>query len=292
MNSCKLQGGLGNQLFQIFTTIAYSLEQSKPFFFLNNYQLGIGLNGQTIRYTYWKTFLSGLNPFLKRIEDVPKLICIKERGFNYEKLYEMFDKNCCALLVGYFQSPKYFDKYKNIICRMIKLDVKKMIVKTKENIDFVNNSYISMHFRLGDYKKYPNVYPILNKQYYTNSLTYILDQVTNKPKHVLYFCEDCDKSDVENAIEVLKTLFPYLNFVRANPLLEDWEQLLLMSLCQYNVIANSTFSWWGAYLNDNINKIVCYPCQWFCIEANKDISDLFPDDWIPIDDDIYMSNCL
>ena len=284
MNSCKLQGGLGNQLFQIFTTIAYSLEHSKPFFFLNIHQLTTGINGETIRYTYWKTFLSALQPFLKRIEDVPKLICIKERSFSYEKLYENFEKTYGTLLVGYFQSPKYFDKYKNIICRMIKLDVKKMIVKTKANIDFVNNSHISMHFRLGDYKKYPLVYPILNKQYYTNSISYILDQVTNKPKQVLYFCEEGDLDDVTKIISGLQTLFPYLNFVRANPLLEDWEQLLLMSLCQYNIIANSTFSWWGAYLNDNINKIVCYSDKWFKPETNKDISDLFPEDWIRIDD--------
>ena len=62
MNSCKLQGGLGNQLFQIYTTIAYSLQYNKPFFFLDNHQLGSGTNGQTIRYTYWDTFLSALKP--------------------------------------------------------------------------------------------------------------------------------------------------------------------------------------------------------------------------------------
>ena len=141
-----------------------------------------------------------------------------------------------------------------------------------------------MHFRLGDYKKYPLVYPILTEKYYSNSLSFILDQVTNKPEHVLYFCEDADLEDVGKIIAGLQTLFPYLNFVRANPLLEDWEQLLLMSLCEYNIIANSTFSWWGAYLNDNINKIVCYPDKWFKPETNKDISDLFPEDWVRIDD--------
>ena len=73
-----------------------------------------------------------------------------------------------------------------------------------------------------------------------------------------------------------------LTFVRANPLLEDWEQMLLMSLCNYNIIANSTFSWWGAYLNTNICKIVCYPDKWFMPEANKDTNDLFLDDWVQI----------
>jgi len=65
MISCRLCGGLGNQLFQIFTIIAYSLTYSKPFFFLNNNQLGNGSNGSTIRYTYWDTLLSSLKPFLR-----------------------------------------------------------------------------------------------------------------------------------------------------------------------------------------------------------------------------------
>ena len=64
MITCNLIGGLGNQLFQIFTTIAYSMQRLQPFFFLNNYQLGNGENGSTIRYTYWDTFLNNLNIFL------------------------------------------------------------------------------------------------------------------------------------------------------------------------------------------------------------------------------------
>lgn len=280
MNSCKLQGGLGNQLFQIFTTIAYSIEYSKPFFFLNNYQLGTGVNSVTIRYTYWETFLSALKPFLKTLENMPKVLYIKEKAFNYTVLPENFDNSYGILLVGYFQSPKYFNKYKNAICRLIKLDFKRFIVMSNNNYDFDN--YISMHFRLGDYKKYPNVYPILSQEYYSNSLSFILDQITNKPKNVLYFCEESDLLDVNKTIDFIKQQFPFLNFVRASPLLEDWEQMLLMSLCHHNIIANSTFSWWGAYLNENSNKIVCYPEQWFQPETGHNTSDLFPEDWNPI----------
>ena len=282
MNSCKLQGGLGNQLFQIFTTIAYALDYSQPFFFLNNYQLGTGINGETIRYTYWETFLSGLKPFLKNLEEVPNLMYIKEKSFKYEKLPENFEKNYSVLLVGYFQSPKYFNKYKNIICKMIKINVKKIMVKAKSNINFDINPHISVHFRLGDYKKYSHIYPILDKTYYSNAISYILEKVTNNPTKVLYFCEDSDLSDVSKTINFLEGEFPFLTFVRANPLLEDWEQMLLMSLCNYNIIANSTFSWWGAYLNEDPCKIVCYPEEWFKSTTCNDTSDLFPEDWIPI----------
>jgi hypothetical protein len=73
-----------------------------------------------------------------------------------------------------------------------------------------------------------------------------------------------------------------MKFIRVNPHLDDWEQMLLMSLCEHNIIANSTFSWWGAYLNSNVEKIVCYPDQWFSPKANKDTSDLFLEDWVKI----------
>jgi hypothetical protein len=61
----RLKGGLGNQLFQIFTTIAYALEYNLPFVFLNQFQLNSGNDGATIRYSYWNTFLQSLRPFLR-----------------------------------------------------------------------------------------------------------------------------------------------------------------------------------------------------------------------------------
>ena len=286
MISCKLAGGLGNQLFQIFTTIAYALKYSKPFFFLNNHQLGDGSNGITIRYTYWETFLSSLKPFLKDINNIPQLMFIKECKFRYNKIPENFEKNTATLLVGYFQSPKYFHMYKETICKMIKLDFKKFILKNKTRVftDILhsNNTLISMHFRLGDYKNYPHIYPILGKYYYHNALSYIVNEITLENVKVIYFCENEDIIDVEDIIQILKVQFPLIHFERANPVLDDWEQLLLMSLCNHNIIANSTFSWWGAYLNDNLDNIVCYPKQWFMPETNKDITDLFLEDWTPI----------
>ena len=288
MITCKLQGGLGNQLFEIFTTIAYALRYNNSFFFLNNHQLGNGENGVIIRYTYWETFFKELTPFLKNMNEIPQLMFIKEKGFNYEELPENLNKKYGTMLVGYFQSPLYFEKYKGWVCKLIKINHKKFIVKNKvkNELDFDNETIISMHFRLGDYKNYPDIHPILTNEYYTNALTSILNNqqtevLKNKIK-ILYFCENEDLSDVENTINNLKTVFPLLVFQRADPLLSDWEQLLLMSLCEHNIIANSSFSWWGAYLNSNICKIVCYPEKWFGSKAGHDTSDLFPEDWIPI----------
>ena len=81
-------------------------------------------------------------------------------------------------------------------------------------------------------------------------------------------------------IQALHKKFENIQFKKATDQLDDWEQLLLMSCCKHNIIANSSFSWWGAYFNDNNDKIVCYPSIWFGPKlADKDTSDLFPNKW-------------
>ena len=128
---------------------------------------------------------------------------------------------------------------------------------------------------------------MLDHKYYNNALSYILDKtaefVNNKQIVVLYFCEEQSLSEAEEIIDVIRQPnYSFVKYGRANPALEDWEQMLLMSLCHHNIIANSTFSWWGAYLNTNTDRIVCYPEEWFTPQSKNDTSDLFPDDWTKI----------
>jgi hypothetical protein len=285
MISCKLCGGLGNQLFQIFTTIDYAIKYSKLFFFLNTYQLGNSSTGVTVRHTYWETFLSSLKPFLKNGNHLPDLICITEKNFTYKEIPENVEKNYGTLLVGYFQSPKYFNENKEFICNLLKVDLKKMIVKNKITVNLTDIYSISMHFRFGDYKKYPHIYPLLGYEYYNNALAYILDKIPLKIQReiiVLYFCEDDSLIESLNIINYLNKAFPKIKFQRVDSNIEDWEQMLFMSLCNNNIISNSTFSWWGAYLNSNDGRIVCYPERWFMPDVDKDTKDLFLEDWIQI----------
>jgi len=299
MITCQLRGGLGNQLFQIYTAIAYAVEQKQPFFFLNTQQLGNGQKGSTIRYTYWNTFLKELQPFLKSMAQVPRpFYNIREQSFKYAKLpsnqtepvyYASNNEQYATVLFGYYQSPKYFDKHRDIIDKMINLDLKQQNATIKQqNININLKKTVSMHFRLGDYEKYPDVHPILPASYYENALEDILveDPSINT---VLYFCEDGDLKKVSKTIDELtqnvnkkKGINKNIQFCRADPLLSDWEQLLLMSVCKHNIIANSTFSWWGAYFNKHPLKIVCYPTQWFGPKTPNDVGDLFPYDYTPI----------
>jgi hypothetical protein len=284
MISCKLQGGLGNQLFQIYATIAHADLTNSKFFFSDAYELNSSV---TNRHTYWDTFLSNLQPFLldPKLIHQNNVIIIKEKSFTYNPL-SISDQSKVRILTGYFQSYKYFDKFFLTINRLLKIDEQKVRL-TNKYLKLINEDKpISMHFRLGDYKKLPEHYVILNTEYYKAAIKCLLEtELTNKSsdKTVLYFCEDQDLDDVECMITELKAEYPgSIVFLRADPELEDWEQLILMSLCRDNIIANSTFSWWGAYLNTSREKTVVYPSTWFGPKIKHGLQDLFPLDWIKI----------
>lgn len=274
MITCNLMGGLGNQLFQIFATIVYAIKSKNKFQFLNVETLGIPPT--TIRPTYWNSFLSNLKTFL--IEELPQPIhVIREKDFTFNELpvNEMINTN--VIIHGYFQSYKYFEEYYDLIYRMLGIEKKKTNLLSK--LGFTNNilnNTISMHFRIGDYKKIQHVHPLATQNYYEKALTHIQNKNPDQSFTIYYFCEDDDIEDVTPVIRELSLIFSLYKFERGFKELEDWEQLLFMSCCHHNIIANSSFSWWAAYFNTWDDKIVCYPSIWFGPDINHDIKDLFP----------------
>jgi hypothetical protein len=211
-----------------------------------------------------------------------------EQGFPFKELpQDILSYNNLTIIVrGYFQSYKYFQENFDVICRILniaekRLDIMEEVVKTHHGLEFLEKS-ISMHFRLGDYKKSPDYHPIMSTEYYKKSLHFITGKLDYTP-NVLYFCEEEDLETVNETIQLLKNEFPTIEFERATNSLDDWQQMLLMSCCNHNIIANSSFSWWGAYFNINPAKIVCYPSVWFGPKmSDVVVSDLFPDDWVRI----------
>ena len=274
MITCNLMGGLGNQLFQIFTTISYAIHNQQAFVFLHTDTLGTG--STTIRPTYWNNFLSTLQLFVKK--ELPAIECmLKESGYDYDELppiSEIFPSSISAngnnslILFGFFQSYKYFDKYKNNINRLIRLETQKDSVKPYMPMNTLNLT--SMHFRFGDYKNNTHMYVLLTHAYYKNCIAFILDKLKTREINILYFCEDHDLEDVLPIINQLTWDFPTVHFEQVVSGIPDYTQMLMMSVCNHNIIANSTFSWWGAYFNTNEDKIVCYPDSWFKAKQPRD----------------------
>jgi len=272
MISCELMGGLGNQLFQIFATISYAMKHRQPFKFLYKDFLGN-------RPTYWNTFLNSLMAFT--VKQRPTMTVIKETGFQFQIIQDPVQGED-STLKGYFQSYKYFETHKNTLVRLIRLEEQKARVKSQYNHNYDN--LVSMHFRLGDYKNLQDCHPLMKYEYYRNSVQHIIDTTENIKLKILYFCEKEDEEDVQIIIDKLKTKFPECRFVKIDHGIVDWEQMLMMSLCRHNIIANSSFSWWGAYFNLREDKIVCYPDVWFGLKLAdiNDTRDLFPETWSKI----------
>lgn len=272
MISVDIMGGLGNQLFQIMTAFAYSKKYRNPLIIKRESHSP----SCTYRNVYWNNFLEGLQKYL--INSNIDLPVYNEKSFEYNELPKI-SEGYDIKLHGYFQSYKYFDEYKSEFLAEIDWCVKRDAVKSK--ITDVNpGDMVSLHFRIGDFKNLEN-HPIMPMEYYINAIKYIEARESNVK--ILYFCEEDDKDFVlNNYINPLRTIFEKITFTQTKIKLEDWEQMIAMSLCKHHIIANSTFSWWSAYLaNDNDKKIICYPDIWFnSTLINNNMGDLFPRHWI------------
>ena len=262
--SAILYGGLGNQLFQIAATISFALKHSADFVF--KYEKNLGK-----RPTYWTNFLHKLLNKTSNTFESTEYQIITEPEYNNTILSNW------VLLDGYFQSPLFFSDYNAQLFKLFDIESHQACVAAKYQIA---ESSISIHFRRGDYKQLPECHPILPDDYYAESIQYIL---TRDPTigNIYYYCEDEDAADIERVIADFAPIFSGLSWVRMKAD-ADWEELVCMSCSKHHVIANSSFSWWGAYFNPSPDKIVCYPAKWFGPLVPKDVSAMFPEEWIKI----------
>ena len=315
MLTATIMGGLGNQLFQIFTVIAAALRNNDTFFFMQHQELPA--HPGYPRYTHWTTLLRGLRRYLtpstplteKMFQSLPRW---DEIGFHYTAVPTETVKYPKPLrLHGYFQSEKYFvDKYAEI-CDMIQLReqqswIKQLYGNESWSGDYSGGSHpanqcrrelVGMHFRIGDSILNLHIHPVMSVDYYYRSMSHIISNspTPNNRYSFLVFYEPCDKDIVLKHITEIKHRCAtdvdgpaygrdiQFHFVRDT--IVDWQQMLLMSVCDHNIIANSTFSWWGAYFNANPHKVVCYPSVWFGPSAVHNTRDLCPDSssWVKID---------
>lgn len=282
----KIIGGIGNQMFQ------YSL------------YLALKYKGKDV-----KVDVSELDAYLKEYDrssifnifnldfekakdkEIRRLACVSfvdrlRRKFNifpkrtiYKESSEgCFDKGVFSLenayLDGYWQSFEYFSRIRNKILESFSfplLDHKNLVYK--KMIDECQNS-VSVHIRLGDYlnSSCTNLYGnICTEDYYAKAIREIKE--SHKNITVFLFSNEPDKA---------KLLLSNLNVdkvisVDCNSERDGWIDMYLMSLCKFNIIANSTFSWWAAWLNQHSDKLVIAPKKWL---NNKEMPDICPREWI------------
>lgn len=244
MISCRLQGGLGNQMFQISAAYALALR--------NN-------DAACFNLSVCNTPMQG-NKSITYVNSIFSKIC-DSKNLNFEILYNepnfSFNEikyNPNMLLNGFFQSEKYFYDFKEEIKNLFNLPtdiVKKPIDKLT-----------SIHVRRGDYLKLQDYHLVLPKEYYLEAM----DKIKG---NFIFFSDD---------IEWVKENFKGDNIFYSETG-DELMDLTLMSLCDNNIIANSSFSWWGAYLNKKENKKVIAPKNWFGPNGPKDINDIYPETW-------------
>lgn len=289
----RMDGGLGNQMFQ-FALASILAQKNNTVVLLDTsffkqtekrlghtprqFELGIFANSYTFASTAEILFFKQLSVFNK---------VKRELGFNYPKMYKeasfSFDPKVLELqkpvyVRGFFQSYKYFKGYEKLIREWFAFPIDSLDTLNKELIVTIENTNaIAIHIRRSDY-----VNDATTQQYHGNcSLEYYLKAISlltaSEKEFRLFFFSD----DSEWVKEQFGDL-PYAKqFVDHNMAENSWKDMLLMSLCQHNIIANSSFSWWAAWLNANPNKKVIAPQKWFAkSEAEMNTSDLTPSEWI------------
>jgi len=239
--SCEIRGpgvenaGLGNQLFCIATTIAYSLKYNKIATF-PEIMTNLGVN------KYLNVFYKNLNtlPF----GDIHNVYT--EKSFSFDAI-PGYSGN--VFLKGYFQSEKYFVEYREEILKA--LDINRNIKQVREKYKDYSD-YTSIHVRRGDYLKLSEFHTNLSMDYYKSAVANFSDK-----EKFLIFSDD---------IEWCKDNLNFLDNIEFSPCNKDYEDLILMSTCKNNIMANSSFSWWAAWINNNKEKLVIYPENWFGIK--------------------------
>ena len=282
MITIKIQGGIGNQMFQYAFGRSLSLKRKENLrldtSFYKNIKSGdtpreFKLNNFNIKADIIETdsLSKSTKTFWKLINKIGLMF---HKDFHV-RFHPYFLKVRIKNFIGFFQSYKYFSDYEKEIKEDLTLKIQ-LPAKAIEILEQIkNSSSVSIHVRCGDYitnKDNLKSYGVCSLDYYQNAISRIKEKV-DKP--VFYVFSD-DINWVKSNLKTDENLI----FVSDNNF-DETVQLELMSNCKNNIIANSSFSWWAGWLNKNPNKIVIAPKKWTNI-VNFDTIDLIPEDWIKI----------
>jgi len=288
----NLIGGLGNQMFQYAAGRALSLELGVP---LKLDVSGFASYGLHQGFELQKIFnctadiasekdvrgvLGGqFSSLIRRIVSRPSMSVFRRKEFVVEPHFHYWrgikNVSSSCYLAGYWQSEKYFSEAAAQIRRdfSFRLPLECKNAELEKKINQANT--VSLHLRRGDYVHKPNAaatYELCSLDYYKASIKHVAERI-QQPQFLVF------SDDIAWAKNNLKIDFQH-QYVEHNNGVNSYNDMRLMSLCKHHIIANSSFSWWGAWLNPYSEKIVIAPKKWFAYDA--DTADLTPNEWLLI----------
>lgn len=257
----QMMGGMGNQMFQYALALALmekGIQVSFDMSWFNGlqprpYMLGIfpdirikKFSGKATNGHIWVCRLR------KKLASLSGQRIWENRGIPYDENIETIKS---GVLTGYFTNERYFRNVSDIVRKEFRFP------KGEEKLESLirkieTENYVSLHIRRGDYLELKDIYGgICNEEYYLKAMEYFLEK--DKGTRFLVISNDIqwikENMGIPNAKYVTATLFDQY---------QDWYDMCIMSHCRNNIIANSTFSWWGAWLNGHEDKIVICPEKW------------------------------
>lgn len=245
MITCDLIGRLGNQMFQIATTAATAWRNGTDFAFPTK---ALGSYTGEVYFTNLPVTPNRAFPIYR------------EKGHHYSPIPPIKD----GKLHGYWQSEHYFKEYRKEIIDLFNLEPKPLPMSC------------SIHLRFGDYVTFKDKHPPVTRSYVQNAIDHIYKE-TGVSRFKIF--SDDNKMAKEFMAQIgLPVPFGQSHIYEG---VDPKQSIMKMAGCEHNIIANSSFSWWGAWLNENPNKIVIAPKVWFG-PGNKHLSDkdIVPENWL------------
>ncbi len=284
----RLQGGLGNQLFQY--AAGHALAQK------HQTNLKVDFSGHTgdIARSYKLSFFN-INTEFATPEEVANFNKWYNRGWlakftnrlpfrlnrhhfkepHFHFTPELFGLSDNVYIEGYWQTEKYFSSIEDTIRQEVVLK-KAYAVQNEELFSLIrNNDSVSLHVRRGDYVANATtlkMHGVCTPEYYRRAIDAIKEKIS-KPYFFVF-------SDDPEWVKSNFTFTDPYRIVSAEGY-ADYQELSIMSRCKHNIVANSSFSWWGAWLGNNSDKIVIAPRQWFS-GFKGDTKDLLPQRWLKL----------
>ncbi|MES2425913.1 MAG: alpha-1,2-fucosyltransferase [Bacteroidota bacterium] len=282
----KLQGGLGNQMFQYAAGKSLAVKHNVPLFLDHSYleRNNRSFNGFTARTYGLDIFNISGNRLSAQVIDQYFDSGSDSAVYAYTELPVSYDARFRTLkpavhIRGNWQSPKYFKAVSDLLKNEFSFKESDLIEKNDLLVNqILNCNSVAIHVRRSDYITPPGIskiYHTCTVEYYQKAISAILDRFADIDFFVF-------SDDIKWAEGNLKTERASIHFIHRN-LDADWLDMYLMSICKHNIIANSTFSWWAAWLNANVNKNIIAPSKWFeIVPPGFNINYLYPKEWVKI----------